>query len=84
MNVIAGRRPVGVLVAVTRAAVFTTPPKGAVRRGAVLNENPHCTARAPSLVAMAPGYIRASEAAPVAAAYRTIRGSPYEKRYAWT
>lgn len=50
-----------------RAAVLTTPLKGEVRTGEVVNEKPHWTARAPSLCARAPGSIRSSDEAPVAA-----------------
>lgn len=48
-TVIAGRRPVGVPLA--SAAVLTTPPNGAVRVGAVVNEKPHRTASTPSVCA---------------------------------
>lgn len=73
-NVTAGSLPVGVELA--SAAVLTTPPKGAVRVGAVEKLNPHCTASAPLLTACAPGYMRVSPAAPATALYRTMRGSP--------
>lgn len=62
----AGRRPVGVDEATV--AVFTTPLKGAVRAGDVLNEKPHCTASAPSELAVFPGIMRVSAEAPAAAA----------------
>lgn len=68
MSVTAGRRPVGVLVAVTSGAVLTTPPKGAARVGAVLKLNPQAAARLPSDAAMDPGYMRVSDAAPATAA----------------
>lgn len=61
-------------------AVLTTPLKGAVRSGEVVKLYPHRTARAPSERATLPGTMRVSVEAPAAALYRTMRGSPYEKR----
>lgn len=64
----AGRRPVGVFVEVRSGVVWIVPLNGSERDGEVRKEKPQKTLRAPSDLASAPGYIRCSEAAPVAAA----------------